>query len=92
VEARRPRARKEVYTRSGEAVVKTQQHVQRQKTRPLASLHIPREDVYVFRRYNQGNCFRPDLISPGKAAAPLFTRRALFSLWSFVFRDCSSVG
>jgi hypothetical protein len=30
--------------------------------------------------------------SPGGAAAPQFTRRLLFLFWSFVFRDCSSVG
>jgi hypothetical protein len=30
--------------------------------------------------------------SPGGVAAPLFTHRLLYLFWSFVFRDCSSMG
>jgi len=51
LEVRRPGAREEVYMRSGAAVVKAKQRVQLQKTRPPASLHIPREALYVFRLY-----------------------------------------
>jgi hypothetical protein len=51
LEVRRPGAREEVYKRSGAAVVKAKQRVQLQKTRPPASLHIPREALYVFRLY-----------------------------------------
>jgi len=49
LEVRRPGAREEIYKRSRVAVVKAKQCVQLQKTRPPASLHIPREALYVFR-------------------------------------------
>jgi len=53
LEVRRPGVREEVYKRSGAAVVKAKQCVQLQKTRPPASLYIPREALYVFRLYTQ---------------------------------------
>jgi len=51
LEVRMPGAREEVYQTSGAAVVKAKQLVQLQKTRPTASLHIPREALYVFGLY-----------------------------------------
>jgi hypothetical protein len=53
LEVWRPGAREEVYKRSGAAVVKAKQRVQLEKARPLASLHIPREALYVFPLYTK---------------------------------------
>jgi len=53
LEVRRPGAREEVYKRSGVAVVKAEQRVQLQKTRPPASLHITKEAMYVLRLYTE---------------------------------------
>jgi len=51
LEVRRQGAREEVYKMSGAAVIKAKQRIQLRKTRPHASLHIPREALYVFRLY-----------------------------------------
>jgi hypothetical protein len=52
--------REEVYKTSGLApLVKTKQRFQLQKTLPPASLHMPRESLYVFQLYTQHYDIRP---------------------------------
>jgi len=61
LEVRRPGAREEVYKRSEAAVVKAEQRVQLQRARPPASLHIPREALYVPWLHTQWNGFQPEM-------------------------------
>jgi len=89
LEVSRTGVMEEVYNKSGAAVVKAKQRIQLQTTRPPASLHIPREALYLFWLYTQWNGFRPGMgesrWSGGTSVYESFTVLVLVFCFSWLF-------